>query len=141
MKAVFAAQPYGTGTPYDLTDDKQRDAWVAELKDGEINDGGNTFGTVNLDFSGATDIKPEDIKTGPAGLPGTPWTPNTASPGPGSVNPLDLPAPPEQPKKSTPAFIRGDGALMPGNTSDKVGKQKLSDIMSGQSYPGSDVKP
>ena len=35
-----------------------------------------------------------DVETGAAGLPGTPYIPNVASPGEGTTNPLDLPEPP-----------------------------------------------
>lgn len=45
------------------------------------------------DYTDAPNLS--EVETGPGGLPGTPYVPNVASPGEGTTNPLDLPAPPE----------------------------------------------
>jgi hypothetical protein len=45
------------------------------------------------DYENAPNLK--NVETGPAGLPGSPYIPNIASPGEGSTNPFDLPTPPE----------------------------------------------
>ena len=54
-------------------------------------------------YYGVTEYTPDyvdapnlaDVESGAGGLPGTPYIPNVASPGEGSMNPLDLPTPPE----------------------------------------------
>jgi len=112
-------------------------AIAALLKNGKVNDGGHTFGTVDIDFEDGYGILPGDIATGPGGLPGTAHTPNTASPGPGSMNPLDLPEPPPIPVTAGAPWPGVDGGLMPGITSPKIGKAVLGDIVKGESYKGS----
>ena len=61
--------------------------------DAVINDGGHTFGTYDTSYSGAPDLN--DVETGGGGLPASPYVPNVTSPGPGSINPTDMPAPPD----------------------------------------------
>lgn len=72
----------------------------------------------------------EDVKTGPAGLPATPYYPNVASPGAGSVNPLDLPNPPEG-IKTQPTNNFGSGVSITENQPQAASK-KISQTTIGQ---------
>ena len=61
------------------------------MLDGIVNDGGHTFGEFNRDYSDAPVIADVDV----AGKNlASPYVPNPSSPGPGSMNPADIPAPP-----------------------------------------------
>ena len=96
LKASYPANP--VGIEYALNDDGTNEADIrTNFEDlaltGIVNDGGHTFGEFSLDFAGAPNIN--DVETGGGGLPGSPWTPNPVSPGPGSVNPADQGEPPE----------------------------------------------
>jgi hypothetical protein len=133
LSQVFPASP--------ITEKEDQFASVAALKeffekkvlDGNVNDGGHTFGNFNRDYSDAPNI--EEVETGPGGLPASPWVPNPASPGPGSMNPSDQPAPPEGFGES-PNDQWGVGVgsqLNPQNSSEIISGQKLGDIPLGKS--------
>lgn len=141
LSAVFSGTPYGEGTDYDLQNQANAVAVANTVSNGEANDGGHTFGTFNRDFADGADTVPENVPTGPAGLPGTAFTPNTASPGEGSLNPLDLPVPPAIPVVGGGAFNRGENSQMPGATIPQLGAVTLGSYLFGQSYNGSDIKP
>jgi len=94
-KATYPASP--VGVDYALNDNGTNEADIRVnfeklALEGVVNDGGHTFGEFSLDFTGAPNIR--DVETGAGGLPGSPWTPNPVSPGPGSVNPTDMGEPP-----------------------------------------------
>jgi hypothetical protein len=57
------------------------------------------------------------VETGPGGLPASPYVPNPASPGPGSQNPADLPAPPEGFGQTPNSDTYGSGV---GSTADPI---------------------
>lgn len=69
------------------------------------------------DFNEAPDL--ETVETGPGGLPGTPYTPNVASPGPGSTNPTSLPSPPPG-QKTEPSDVPFSGVPITANNPAKV---------------------
>ena len=74
--------------------------------------------SVNLDYGDAPALA--DVATGGGGLPGTAYTPAPGSPGPGSFNPADIPAPPAD----HPGQGSGSGSkASPDATSVQVAKQ------------------
>tara|TARA_R100000808_G_scaffold25097_1_gene61917 strand:+ start:46250 stop:46774 length:525 start_codon:yes stop_codon:yes gene_type:complete len=87
-------------------------------------------------FGGAPDM--DNVKTGGGGDPASPYVPNPASPGPGSTNPTDIPAPPEgfgqQPTNGT--FGKGAGTENPSKTSNAIASVKLGDYLSPADQPG-----
>jgi hypothetical protein len=96
-----------------------------------INDGGHTFGEQGRDYSGAPNF--DDVKTGGGGLPGSAFTPNTASPGEGSMNATDLPAPPDQPDPGTEFGSGAAGiARKPSELSAGIAKHTLKDYGLGK---------
>ena len=68
------------------------------------------------------------VETGPAGLPGTPYIPNVASPGEGSVSPTDMPEPPEG-VGALPSDVPFSGVPItendPSNTSKSMAGTKI----------------
>lgn len=131
MKTMFPASPIFDGS---MTRDSVELDGEASLIVGTVNDGGAWFGTFDRDFPGAPDIS--SVVSGPGGLPGSPYTPNPSSPGPGSVNPADLPAPPANwPPQPGSGYGSGNGHLdNPSTTSDLVSAQTIGDLLSGKSY-------
>lgn len=85
MRIMYPGSPAFDGT----YDDEHVIAKYEEVNTSPINDGGHTFGLVNLDYADAPDLS--TVVTGPGGLPGTPYSPTPASPGPG-MNPHNMPA-------------------------------------------------
>lgn len=78
------------------------------------------------DYTGAdSGSEPPDlttVETGAGGLPASPYVPNPASPGPGSQNPADLPAPPEGFGQNANADTYGSG---PGGTVNPTDTSKV----------------
>ena len=138
LAEAFAASPiHNQEDP--LSDDGTLDAAIRThfqslALDGIVNDGGHTFGEYNLDFAaGAPNYG--DVETGGGGLPASAWVPNPVSPGPGSMNPTDVPDPPggygETPN---PQWGVGVGsALSPKDSSERISQQKLGDYVLGKS--------
>jgi len=95
----------------------------------------------SLEFNGIdSGVSPpdQDVTTGGGGLPASPWVPNPASPGPGSQNPTDIPAPPDgfgmTPNGDT--YGVGAGALTnPKDTSQEIATAKLGMFGLGTSKP------
>jgi len=107
MKACFPESPMyggagstGTGGPatpaYDDAEEVKAFA-IALLQTTGGDELGDNYSTAYYDIAGwsrdysangAPNIT--EVTTGAGGLPGTPWVPNPASPGPGSVDPSDL---------------------------------------------------
>tara|TARA_R110001599_G_scaffold21330_4_gene80036 strand:+ start:627 stop:1154 length:528 start_codon:yes stop_codon:yes gene_type:complete len=110
---------------------------IGVSEDGVINDGGYMFGLQDLNYTEAPNL--EEVETGGAGLPATPYTPNTSSPGAGSVHYADIPEYEGDLPKPTPQFGVGlGGTVSPSVTSKGVSSQTLGDYVSGESYDGSD---
>ena len=134
---MFPASPIYKG---ELTPEVLKTMAATLIQGGEVNDGGHTFGAtgVNRDYTGAPDVS--QVKVGPGGLPGSPYAPQVGSPGPGSINPADLPfVPPRQLGGS--ASPRGDGLMNPVMSSGEIAKQSVKDenLISGKSFKESDV--
>jgi hypothetical protein len=96
-----------------------------------VNDGGHTFGEQDRDYTGAPNF--DDVKTGGGGLPGTAFSPNTASPGPGSMNAKDMPEPPAPADPGT-EFGSGASAITrkPNEVSAGIAKHTLKDYGLGK---------
>ncbi len=90
LATSFPASPIHSG---EITDESVRAQYQEIVMDAVINDGGHTFGTYDTSYSEAPDLN--DVETGGGGLPASPYVPNVTSPGPGSLNPADMPAPPD----------------------------------------------
>lgn len=133
LKAMFASSPIYDGT---FTDDSLRESYQDEILDSEINDGGHTFGLFDPSYADSHD--PSTVETGPAGLPASPYVPNPASPGPGSVSPLDLPEPPDGfgQTPGNPPFNGVGSKLSPKDSSKKISFQKIGDYLFGKSSKG-----
>lgn len=90
LATAYPASPIHAG---EINDQSIKDLAQSLLLDGIVNDGGHTFGEFNRDYVDAPVIA--DVESGGGGLPGSPYVPNPASPGPGSLNATDIPAPPD----------------------------------------------
>jgi len=126
LKAAFPGSPL-----HDMKDEDVRKDFQARCLGGQINDGGHTFGTHDVDYSDAPNM--EEVETGGGGLPASPWVPNITSPGEGS-DPTNQPPPPDgygQTPSSTP--FTGVGALeSPKGTSEKQARHTLGDYKLGK---------
>jgi len=109
------------------------------VSSGVVNDAGHTFGTFNLNYSGAPDQR--DVETGGGGLPASPYMPNPTSPGPGSVFANDQDAFTGEVPDPGVEFGSGLGGLAsPSSTAKGVSSQTIGSYISGRSYEGSDGK-
>lgn len=109
------------------------------LQSALVNDGGHTFGTFDRDYGHPDNPDFADVVTGAGGLPADAQAPNVSPPGPGSMNPADMPEPVAPFKGGGSPFPRGDGGLSPKQTSAEVSKQTLGELIKGNSYKGSDI--
>lgn len=128
LQAAFGSSPVYTG--YSAATVHQ--LGIDLIQTGEVNDSGHTFGTFNRDYVDSPDLA--SVSTGPAGLPGTPYTPNTASPGEGNgANPTALPAPPYQ-----PASTGNGSSTSPSSTSTILASETMGTYIKAikrQIYP------
>ncbi len=120
----------------DYTDKAVKDLFTALVLSPVVNDGGHTFGEFRRDFHDAPDVS--TIQTGGGGLPGTPWAPNIASPGPGA-NPHNIPESGAAATLASPhggGAFNGDGLASPSVTSNKIAtrSRKLGDYIFGKSF-------
>ncbi len=90
LATSFPASPIHRG---ELTDEIVRAHYQEIVMDNVINDEGHTFGTYDTSYTDAPNLA--DVETGGGGLPASPYVPNVTSPGPGSLNPADMPEPPD----------------------------------------------
>ena len=130
MSAIYAKSPIHSS---EMTAESIKELYQKLALDGEVNDAGHTFGILNRDYTDAPDYG--DVETGGGGLPASAWVPNPASPGPGSQNPADQPAPPEgYGSKAGDTWGTGVGSqLSPKKSSESVSAQKLGDYGLGKS--------
>ncbi|RKZ96598.1 MAG: hypothetical protein DRQ43_04165 [Gammaproteobacteria bacterium] len=125
------------GEPSYLTDESVEEFFAAEVSDGEVDDGGHTFGTQNRDYVDSPNL--EEVVTGGGGLPGSPYAPNVASP-PEGQNPADIPeegAAITVAAKGGGGAFQGDGLTSPSDTSTNIARQRIGTIMFGDSNPSS----
>ena len=130
-QSCFPASPIYTG---DLSDTERKEQFQALVLDGEVNDGGHTFGTFNRDYVDAPNI--EEVEYGGGGLPGSPWAPNPVSPGPGSINAADQADPPDGWAQSPPEqWGTGVGSqLDPSVSSAQQSHGTLGDYVMGKAW-------
>lgn len=106
------------------------------VSSGVINDGGYMFGSFDLNFSNAPDL--ETVAVGGEGLPASPYVPNPASPGPGSVSPSDQPEYTGNLPEKGDQFGSGMGSVSPSVTAEGIKNQTIGSYIKGRSYLGSD---
>ncbi len=132
LQLLYPGSPVYQG---ELTDEVATDQYMDQILSGEINDGGHTFGTVDIDYTEAPNLA--DVVVGGAGLPGSPFGPNIAVP-PEGQNPADIPeagvAATEAARGSGGAFS-GDGLASPHNTSAVISRQTIGTLQRGRSTP------
>jgi len=131
VQACFPASPIHLG---EITDDERKAAFQELVLDGIVNDGGHTFGELNRDYVDAPNIA--DVEWGAGGLPGSPWTPNPVSPGPGSINASDQGEPPEGWGQNPPSqWGTGVGSqLQPSESSTQQSGGTLGDYVMGKAW-------
>jgi hypothetical protein len=129
MRAMYPGSPAYDGT----YDDAHVVAEFETVSASPINDGGHTFGTVNTDFTDAPDLT--TVATGGGGLPGTPYSPTPAAPGPG-MNPRNIPTlDPSHIRQGGGGYGVGDGLASPAATSVNIARQRIGNLIFGRSTP------
>jgi hypothetical protein len=110
-----------------LTDQVATEQYMNIVTNATVNDGGHTFGTVDLNYTGAPNLA--DVVVGGGGLPGSAYAPNIASPAEGQ-NPADIP---ESGVEAT-ARVQGSGAPFSGD--GLANPRDTSRVISGQTIGG-----
>lgn len=133
LKLVYPGSPLYDGT---YTPDKLVSIFEALVLAPTVNDGGIMFGVFHRDFSESPDLS--TVATGGGGLPGSPYAPNIASPGPG-VNPRNIPAAGVQAtaeQKGSGGTFNGDGLQSPSDSSGKIANENetLGTLIFGEAY-------
>ena len=103
---------------------------------GIINDAGYMFGTFSLNYPNSPDL--DTVATGGEGLPASPYVPNPASPGPGSVQPADQPEYTGVLPTKGEEYGFGLGSVSPSITTEGIRGQTIGSYLIGRSYLGSD---
>jgi len=132
LQRSFPGSPVYSG---ELTDAVATEQYMSIVTNAVVNDGGHTFGTVDLNYTGAPNLA--DVVTGGGGLPGSPYAPNIASP-PSGQNPADIPESgveaAERARGSGGAFT-GDGLASPSSTAAVIARQTVGSLTKGTSTP------
>lgn len=134
LQRAFPGSPVYSG---DLTDDSATEQYMNVVTNAVVNDGGHTFGTVDLNYTGAPNLA--DVAVGGGGLPGSAYAPNIASP-PSGQNPADIPASgveATQRARGAGGAFSGDGLASPNNTSAVISEQRIGSLIKGTSTPTS----
>lgn len=138
LVASFPASPVHSG---ELTRDTLEKQFNELVLSGVVKNGMG-IASFDRDYTGADsgssspDLK--NVKTGPGGLPASPYVPNPASPGPGSSNPADLPSPPEGFGTAPSSVGYGVGVGSQDNPADsgkRISKHTLGSYGLGTSTP------
>jgi len=139
VRAAFADSPIYKN---EITDQERKETYQDNALNGTVTNG-NGINSFNLDFEGTTqDPVPnlEDVVTGGGGLPASPFVPNLASPGPGSVSAADQPVYNGEIKDPATNVEFGSGlggTLSPDASSQRMSQATLGNYISGRSYQGS----
>ena len=131
IQQTFPASPIHQHSEQFASPETLKADMEALLLNGVVLDGW-CFSNFNRDYSDAPNIEEVDVKK--YNLP-SPWVPNPASPGPGSMNPTDQPAPPDG-FGETPNDQWGVGVgsqMNPKNSSEIIASQKPGDLPLGKS--------
>jgi hypothetical protein len=138
LQAAFPGSPVYSG---DIDDTYVTEQYMNIVTNAVVNDGGHTFGTVDLNYTGAPNL--EEVEVGGGGLPGSPYAPNIASP-PVGQNPADIPASgveaTNRARGSGGAFnsVPGTGdavSASPNNTAAVISRQTVGSLLKGTSTP------
>lgn len=131
LQAIFPATPYLPGGYQGQYDNEQVATAHQLLTDGTQTENPDFAGGIDLDYAGrATPDGAPDLSAvavGPGGLPGSPYAPNTVSPGPGNgLNPsAQVDPPPNHPR------VGGSGEngslRSPHETSAQIAAQRETD--------------
>jgi hypothetical protein len=127
LRSSFPGSPAYDGS----YEDAKVVATYEDVNQSPLNDGGHTFGLVKTDFSDSPDLN--TVATGGGGLPGTPYGPNPASPGPG-LNPTNIPEK-DVIRVGGGGYGVGDGLANPANTRVNIARQKIGNLIFGKSTP------
>lgn len=133
-RAIFAASPIYKG---ELTDEERKAFYQQNVLDGTVS-GGNGVNLFDPNFVDAPDL--DEVEVGGGGLPATPYSPNVTSPGPGSINPADMPVfegETPNPEEKVLFGVGLGGLTSPVKTSKEISKASLGNYISGRSYQGS----
>ena len=134
LQAAFPGSPVYSG---DLTDEVATEQYMNIVTNAEVNDGGHTFGTVDLNYTGAPNLA--EVEVGGGGLPGSPYAPNIASP-PNGQNPADIPASGVDATnlaRGSGGAFSGNGLANPKDTSLVISGQRIGSLIKGTSTPTS----
>jgi len=138
IRSAFPASPIYKN---ELTDTIIKKKFQNEVLDTTVVNG-HGLNSFNTEFRDAPDLK--DVETGGGGLPASPYGPNLTSPGPGSINPADMPPFTGDLPNIEDNVEFGTGlpsSTSPSKTSSPIAKQSiLEGYISGRSYQGSDGK-
>ena len=133
----FPGSPIHSGA---MTRESIQEEFQSLVLDGEVLDG-YCFPSFQRDYDkgGSGEQPPEinTVETGGGGLPGSPHMPNPVSPGAGSINPADQPAPPddlESNKTSRPPYIGEGTDLDPMASSKQQSAHKVKSYILGKSH-------
>ena len=118
----------------ELDDAKVTDTYISLVTDAEVNDGGYAFGTVDLNYSGAPDLR--TVTVGAGGLPGSPYAPNIVTPAEG-MDPASMPNGNEvtNAAQGSGSPFPGNGLANPKDTSLVISGQKVGSLRKGSSTP------
>ena len=133
LRAMYPGSPAYDGT----YDDEHVVTTYNDVNTSPINDGGHTFGLVNLDYADAPDLT--TVATGGGGLPGTAWSPTPAAPGPG-MNAHNIPTiDPANINRGGGGYGIGDGLTSPATASATIARQRIGNLIFGRSTPGAPI--
>lgn len=106
---------------------------------GNINDGGHTFGSYNLNYDNAGGPPDQTtVATGGGGLPASGYVPNLSSTVPGDISPSQQPAFAGVLPDPGVEYGVGLGSLAkPVDTTPNVASQTIGSYIKGRSYAGS----
>ena len=132
MQAAYPGSPIYSGK---ISDSSLLEYYQKLMANTELNDGGHMFGTVNLDYSGAPNLR--KVETGGGGLPGTPYIPNVSSPGEGTTDPTKLPDPPKDlgVNASDGTYGLGGSLTEPSKKSKEIASNKIGSYVMGSADP------
>lgn len=134
MQNAFPGSPVYKG---ELNDEVVKNQFQTLVIDGEVDDGGHTFGVFNRDYPDAPNL--EEVEVGGGGLPGSPYAPNIAVPEVGQ-NPADIPASGVEATnaaRGSGGAFSGNGLASPNDTSVNIARQRIGTLMFGNSEPTS----
>lgn len=135
LKASYPGSPVYRTTPTPITDASVTEQYMTIVTNATVSDGGHTFGTVDLNYTGAPNLA--DVRTGGAGLPGSPYAPNIASP-PSGQNPADIPASGAEATvraQGSGGAFNGNGLASPSSTAAVISRQRIGSLIKGSSTP------